>query len=120
MYSGVAGNKASISPEDSAIALKQDRMRNEGKTVTPHPGTTPSGTPVPPKDVKPVQEMKSNKTGGKISEVSSDVQRSELTQPETNVVVKKEKLIVPTTKQSGSVSNPDDELASKFIFDRVV
>jgi len=96
-------------------------MRNEGKAVTPHPGTTPAGTPVPTKDVKPVHEMKSNKTGGKISEVSSDVQRSELVQSETNIVVKKERLIIPTNNQSGSVSNSnDEELASNFIVNRMI
>lgn len=111
-YSGAAGNKASISPEDSAVALKQDRMRNEGKVVTPNPGTTPDGRPVP--------EPTPRNAGDKVNSSSTEVQRGKNAPPTTDVVVQKEKItqFVPVHQSSGGGNNETD--AAEFLIKRAV
>lgn len=111
-YSGSAGNKASISPEDSAVALKQDRMRNEGKVVTPHPGTTPEGRPVP--------EPTPRNAGDKVNSTSTEVQRGKNAPPTTDVVIQKERVTqyVPVPQSSQTGKNSYDE--SRYLFERAV
>lgn len=116
-YAGDGVNKASISPEESGIALKQDRMRNEGKVVVPHPKETPTAVPVPKKE----PELKPKFDGNMISAASEDVIRNEdKTVRDKEVLIKELVVNQQSSRSKGSTISSNDNQYSEFLTNRIV